>query len=416
MDYKTATEYINSFLVFGSKPGLERIALLLDKLGNPQNKLKFIHVAGTNGKGSICAYTASILQSAGYKTGLFISPYILDFRERFQINGEMIEESTLARLTEQLKAVVDTLNDQDKPTEFELITALAMMYFEAESCDVVVLEVGLGGRFDSTNIIPTPLCSVIASISLDHIAVLGDTIDKIAFEKAGIIKNGGKTVCYPIQQDSALNVIKSIASQRDNAFILPDVSSVQVTQQGFEGDKVRYGDLCFTLPILGKCQPYNAATAIEAVRCSGLKVSDEQIVNGIQQTQFPARCEVLRNNPLILIDGAHNPDGAYSLFELLTKTNTKPVAVMGMMADKDVDSVMSILAPCFDEIYTVTVSNPRSMTANELKEIAEKYCSKVTAFDSQQMAIDTALSLNKDLCVCGSFYLAADVRNYLKNR
>ena len=413
LDFNGAVAYIDSFLRFGSKLGLKHITMLLQKLGNPQDQLKFIHVAGTNGKGSTCAYIANILQCAGYKTGLFISPYVLDFRERFQINGQWIEKEKLAHYTSIVKAAVETMERQDWPTEFELITAIAFVYFLNEGCDVVVLEVGLGGRFDSTNVIKTPLCSVICSISFDHTDILGDTIEQIASEKAGIIKEGGKTVCYPQPFEAARKVIRKTAMNKHNAFVLVDPQQVRVESESLSGTKMQYRQFSLTLKLPGVHQPLNAATAIEAILQCALPVPDTAIETGIGQTVFPARCEVLRHQPPVILDGAHNLDGVTDLVGVLSQLEQKCVAIMGMMRDKDANGVLKILSPYFEKIITVTVSNPRSFSAAELKAVAQNYCSDVVAAPDVSSAAAMALCAGLPVCACGSFYFASEIRPFL---
>ena len=230
MTYDEAVKKINSLLVFGSKPGLERVSELVRRIGSPDKALRFVHVAGTNGKGSVCASLASVLTSAGHKTGLFISPFVIEFRERFQIDGEMIPYQTLADIVEEVFPVVEEMKSEGKIiTEFELVLAVALKWYEREKCDVVVLETGLGGRFDATNIIDTPLASVIMSISLDHTAILGDTCEKIAFEKCGIIKPGGTTVLYGEQPQGVTEVVRTVAEERSNRRVIASPSFVKKT-------------------------------------------------------------------------------------------------------------------------------------------------------------------------------------------
>lgn len=411
MNYNQALEYIDSFLVFGSKPGLERIRNLLNLLGNPQKKLKFIHVAGTNGKGSVCAYLSCILQHSGRKTGMFVSPFVIDYCERFQIDGKPVPHNELCAVTEQVKTVVDTLPSEFMPTEFEIVTAIGMMLFLRAKCDVVVLEVGLGGMYDSTNIIDTPLCSVIMSISLDHTKILGDTVEKIAEQKAGIIKQSGITVMYPKQPASAADVIESKAKKENNRLIVPNLNEYELISESLFGNTAVYKGLRFETGIAGEVQPLNAITAIEAVRAAFDGITDEDIICGIAAAKMPARCEAVEKSRPIIMDGAHNPDGVKSLVNMLNRFVKKPItAVIGMMRDKDVDTVLSELCVCFDEIYTVTVDNPRSMTADELAKAAAKYCGKVTAAKSVDSALKAALSGDNAVVICGSFYLMSEIK------
>ena len=414
MTYKQATDYIDSFLLFGSKLGLTRITKLLDDLGNPQDDLKFIHVAGTNGKGSVCCYAANILKNAGYKTGMFISPYIIDFRERFQINGEMISEDELIEIVSQIKAVVDTYPADEIPTEFEIVTAIGILYFYKNNCDVVVLEVGLGGRLDSTNVIKTPSVSVITSISLDHTQYLGDTLSQIAYEKGGIIKQNCPTVLYPIQKGEVFDKIEEICKAKNSSLTIPDKNAVKTVKEDITGDVINCCGIEIKLPLSGNVQKYNAHTAITAIKNSGFTVSDENIKNGIENAYFPARLELISKNPKILVDGAHNPDGVKALKKYIETYFDKPTAILGMMKDKDIDSVVSQIAPLFSKIYTVTVNNPRSISACELAQKVKQYCDDVTPFESVEPAIKTAKQENKDFCVCGSLYLSGEALKILK--
>lgn len=415
MTYKEVTEYIDSFLLFGSKLGLTRITKLLDDLDNPQDKLKFIHIAGTNGKGSTSCYCANILKSAGYKVGMFISPYIIDFRERFQINNKMISEQDLIHIVEKIKAVVDTYPKDEIPTEFEIVTAIGMLYFYESNCDVVVLEVGLGGRLDSTNVIKNPLCSVITSISLDHTEYLGNTLSQIAFEKGGIIKNNCPTVIYPIQEPEVFDKIREICESKNSKLAVVDKNEIVVLKEDVFGDKIKYKNLEFTLKIPGDVQKYNAVTAIKAIETCNLNVNSKNIIEGIESSLFPARLQLFSKKPKILLDGAHNPDGVKSLKSYIEKYFDKPIGIIGMMKDKDIDSVLSQIAPLFKKIYTVTVDNPRSITADELKEKTLKYCNDVTACNSLINAINMAKSASDDFVICGSLYLCSTALKELKS-
>ena len=414
MTYKQALDYIDSFLVFGSKPGLKRIRNLMKLLGNVQDSLKYIHVAGTNGKGSVCAYTASMLTAMGLNTGMFVSPYVYDYSERFQINSEPIPHDELCEIVDEVKSVIDKIDDELMPTEFEVVTAIGFLWFYRRKCDVVVLEVGLGGLYDSTNIINTPHCSVICSISPDHTAILGDTVEKIAEQKAGIIKPNGKTVMYPIQQSGARDVIVKTARDMNNKLIVPNVDSLKITVKDTIGTTAEYDGIRFTTGIAGEVQVYNAITAIEAVRAAFPNIPDEAVASGIAAAKMPARCEIIEQSRPIILDGAHNPDGVLTLKNYLADFVNPPItAIIGMMRDKDVESVLCELAPCFDKIITVTVDNPRSMTANDLAEIAKKYCGDVTAAESVKEAAKMGLSGMGPLVVCGSFYLMSQIRPLL---
>lgn len=404
MNYNEALKYIHSLLVFGSKPGLERISELLNKLGNPQDDLKFIHVAGTNGKGSVCTMLSKIYMKAGLKTGLYTSPYVVDFRERIQLNGEYIEKDVLAELCKQVK------NTNVVVTEFEFITAMAMLYFKRKKCDIVILETGLGGRFDATNVIKDNLASVITRIDFDHTAYLGNTLEKIAMEKSGIIKNG-PTVCYPLQEKQAEDTIKSFS----NKFILPKVDNLKILGSHDYGNRFIYNNEEYETSLSGVHQIYNALTVIETVKAAGISVSQNNIKEGIASATIPARLEVISQNPLVVLDGAHNQNGGKALAEFLKK-HKNPVAIIGMMADKDCDSFLETTLPFVKKVITVTVKeNPRTISAKELAHLASKYCKDVLVADSYKQAIEIASkSLEKSpLFVFGSLYLAGGIRDDL---
>ncbi len=398
-------------------PGLERIEGLCSMLGDPQDSLEFVHVAGTNGKGSTSTMLAGILTAAGYRTGLYTSPYVIDFRERIQVDGKMISEKDLADVISRVKPMAEEMNRQGlQPTEFEVITAAAFLYFKNCGCDRVVLEVGLGGRFDATNIIKNPLASVITSISLDHTAVLGDTVEKIAFEKCGIIKDSGIAVSYPEQPEGAMEVIKKTAEDHGKKLIVPDLTKLEIISEGIRGTDVRYRDLQFTVPFIGRHMVMNAVTAAETALNMGIDKSF--IPAGISGSVMPARMELVSEYPAVLIDGGHNEGCAEALKNTLQKfyKGKKILAVIGMMKDKDTDKYLSQTAPLFSRIITTRPDNPRSEQAEELKNTALKYCGNCTAEDDPRKAVDMACSETSDydlLVICGSFYLAGDVRKYI---
>lgn len=407
MNYNDALEYIHSLLVFGSRPGLERIGELLGKLGNPQDKLKFIHVAGTNGKGSTCTMLSEIYKCEGYKTGLYTSPYIVDFRERMQINGEYIPEDALARLCKRVKDTGVVV------TEFEFITALAFLWFAEEKCDLVVLEVGLGGRFDATNIIKSPLCSVIVKIDYDHTAVLGDTIEEITKEKCGIIKSGSPVVSYPLQQGSALQVILSY----NKGTVVPNTNEFSVISSDISGNVFIYKDVRYKTRLIGEHQIYNALTAIETVKASDVPVAQSSIISGIENANIPARLELISEKPLVFLDGAHNPDGAEVLSGFMKKYNGNICAIVGMMRDKNCEGFLKQVLRYCKSVVTVTVKeNPRSASADELAQISKKYCKDVlSAYDYlEAIELITEKSRGEDpVFVFGSLYLAGAIRDEL---
>ena len=406
-------------------PGLARMQNLCDHLGNPEKELQCIHIAGTNGKGSLAAMTSSILTAAGYKTGLTISPYVVDFRERFQIDGEMIPPRTLANLTEKVLDAIDAIEAEggEKPVEFEAVTALAFLWFAREKCDLVVLETGLGGRCDATNVVPHKLVAAITKIGYDHMEVLGDTLDKIAAEKAGIIKEGTVVVNYPDQPAEAMGPILTAAAEAHTSIITPDKDDLTLLRGKRLENRIDYGGYRAALGLPGTHQANHAPMAVEIAlalwREFGYDISDDAILQGLADARMPARIEVLRRHPLLLLDGCHNPDGAKMLAATLTRADFEEnlVGVLGVLADKDYKDMLSDLAPCFAKIYTVTPNCPRALSAEELQKEA-RFHTDAEAADSVADAIRKAVDYADEnnlagVVVCGSLYLAAEARPLL---
>ena len=406
-------------------PGLARMQNLCDHLGNPEKELQCIHIAGTKGKGSLAAMTSSILTAAGYKTGLTISPYVVDFRERFQIDGEMIPPRTLANLTEKVLDAIDAIEAEggEKPVEFEAVTALAFLWFAREKCDLVVLETGLGGRCDATNVVPHKLVAAITKIGYDHMEVLGDTLDKIAAEKAGIIKEGTVVVNYPDQPAEAMGPILTAAAEAHTSIITPDKDDLTLLRGKRLENRIDYGGYRAALGLPGTHQANHAAMAVEIAlalwREFGYDISDDAILQGLADARMPARIEVLRRHPLLLLDGCHNPDGAKMLAATLTRADFEEnlVGVLGVLADKDYKDMLSDLAPCFAKVYTVTPNCPRALSAEELQKEA-RFHTDAEAADSVADAIRKAVDYADEnnlagVVVCGSLYLAAEARPLL---
>ncbi|MEG1621198.1 MAG: folylpolyglutamate synthase/dihydrofolate synthase family protein [Oscillospiraceae bacterium] len=424
MTYQDAMDYIDNLVIIGKKAGLENIKMLLEEIGNPQIGLNFVHIAGTNGKGSTTAMTASVLKSSGYKTGMYISPFVIDFRERIQINDVMISQDDFLEAFEIVKPVVDKMNSKGEfPNHFEVITAVAMLYFKKMKCDIIVLEVGLGGRYDATNVIDTPLVAAITSISLDHTYLLGDTIAKIAYEKCGIIKENATVVSYPEQFHEALEVIKEVSKEKNAKLIIADKNEVQVAKISIDGIDVIFNKMQIRIPFIAKYQVNNFITAmaiIKELRNKGFVISDCNIKKGIEITKFPARMEVVSKNPTVIIDGAHNPDGALALSQALDCITDKKVAViMGMLKDKDYHSAVETIAKKASRFIAVTPNNPRAIGANELLEIASKFCENAYAEENLLLAYEKVLAnSNKDeiILICGSLYLASEIRNYILSK
>lgn len=415
MNFNQSVEYIHSLLTFGIQPGLERISILLDLLDNPQEKIKTVHIAGTNGKGSTSTHLANILTSAGYKTGLYTSPYVIDFCERIQIDGENIPKDCLAEIVTKVKSEIEKLNEQGIIiTEFEAITATAFLYFYEAGCDYAVIEVGLGGRFDATNVIKKPEAIVITSISLDHTKILGNSISQIAFEKCGVIKYKVPVITSHNQDNKALEIINRTATEKSCNLIIAKPEKTKVL---FESLMVRqiikfsYDGSEYLLKLMGEHQIENAVNVIEAARVLG--IDDRYIKEGLAKTTMLARMEIIGENPLIIRDGGHNEGCANALHDFLVKYNVKKINMLiGLMADKDVEGYVAKIAPLCKSIVTVTPSNPRALKSEELKKIAEKYCDNVKSINNPKEGYKYILSNSKEddtVLVCGSFYMMSDI-------
>lgn len=405
MNYGEALNYIHSLGKFSKPAGLDRITLALKRLNDPQNNFKAIHIAGTNGKGSVSAMLAKIFSTAGYKTGLFISPFIIDFRERIQINSEFISEEDLVKYSQR---VIDTGVEM---TEFEFITAAAFSYFSDKKCDIVIAETGLGGRLDATNTLNNVAAAVITKIGLDHIGILGDTVEKIAAEKCGIIKDCPVTVTSPNQRKSALAVIEG-SSKR---LVTPDLSQLTVLNCGENGSNIIYMNREYEISLVGEYQIENALTVIETVKASGYNIPYNTVKTALANTFFPARAEIISKNPLVVLDGAHNPDGAAQLAKILKEYEGKAVALIGVMRDKDYKAVLSATLPLCRAAVAVTVENmPRSLDGKTLARTAEEYCPAQTAENYDEAIRKAALTAGEDpVFVFGSLYLAGGIRQKL---
>ena len=430
MTYTQALDYIHSTCWKGSRPGLSRTVELTNRLGNPQNSLKFIHVAGTNGKGSTSAMLAAVLQKAGYKVGLYTSPFILRFNERMQINGRDIPDDELAEITEFVKPHAEAMTDT--PTEFELITAIALVYFSRNACDYVVFEVGMGGRLDSTNIISaeTVAASVITGIAMDHTAFLGDTPEKIAAEKAGVIKEGvpvvyggnhppvGKTLPSP-EAPSCSAVIREKADEMHSTYVETDhtkLANVRSDLFGADFDFGAYKNIHVSLS--GLYQPHNAAnvlTVIDVLRTRGLTIPETAIRGGLASVRWPARFEVLSKSPLVIADGGHNPEGIDAAIASVKAyfKEEKILLLTGVMADKDYTHMVSHMAEVAAQAFCVRPANDRALDPTAYAETfrkmgipAEGYA---TVAEGVKAAMEVAEREGKALLCLGSLYMYGEV-------
>ena len=422
MNYNEALEYIHSVVWMGSRPGLSRTVELLKLLGNPEKDIKFVHVAGTNGKGSTCSMLNSVLIEAGYNVGLYTSPYIVRFNERMQVNGEPISDNELAELTEIVKPLAESM--EDKPTEFELITALSFLYFKRHNCDVVVLEVGMGGRLDSTNVIESPLVSVITGVAVDHIAVLGSTVPEIAVEKAGIIKEG-RPVVYGGRDDSAFEVISKKAKECNSELTRTQIDTIKINSVGIEGISFDYsGYNNLEISLCGSYQPENAATVIETVRAlkeCGFEITESQLRAGLKNARWRARFEVLSTDPVVIFDGSHNLQGITGAVGSIKRFfgDNKVVLLMGVLADKDYRDMVALLAPLAERAFTVMPDSPRALKSDSLAKVFGDFGVNATPFDDIEQGVasayERAKTQNMPLVMLGSLYMYGDVYKAFKN-
>ena len=422
-----AVKKIHDFLKFGSVLGLERMTVLLEKLSNPHKDLKVIHVAGTNGKGSTCRYMYEALREEGYSTGLYTSPFLEVFNERIELNGKYISDEDLETYTdivlEKTKEMVD--EGYESPTEFEVVTAIAFLYFKEKHADYVVLEVGLGGRGDSTNVVEKPLASVITSISFDHTERLGHTIPEITSEKAGIIKKNVPVITGTDRADA-----QKVIEEKAESLNAPVYKSCDIKYEIIKEDlevcefSVKMHDrdyrICITMP--GHHQIQNAITALYTLLVlregGSLRISDESIKKGFRNARQTGRFEVLKKNPYIILDGAHNPDGTKVLKETVLKhfKHKRILITMGILADKDHELIDNMIEIGGDFVITEP-DNPRKMKASQLASIIEEKGGCCVTVPEPSEAVKYALSVkdNYDLLLfSGSLYLIGEIRGYLK--
>ena len=415
MTYEEAVAYIENYTWSKSRLGLERTETLLHMLGDPQKRLKFVHVAGSNGKGSTCAMLERILRAAGYRTGLYISPYIQDFCERIQLCGHNIPHDRLAAVTARVAAAADAM--EDHPSQFELVTAIGMIYFAEESCDIVVLEVGMGGSLDSTNVIDPPEAAVITNIGLEHTEYLGHTPAEIASTKAGIVKPGCVCVCYDSGEE-AVGAVRAACAERGVPLVLADFSRLERLDASVDGQRFSYRGEVYDLALPGRYQLYNAAVALEtvfALRTRGWTIGGGAVREGLSTVRWPARMEVLGREPLFLLDGGHNPQCAEALAESLRELlpERKAVFLMGVLADKDRERILDAVIPLASEFICLTPASERALPAAELATcLAERGCAARACADADggvRAALDAA-GRSGAVVAFGSLYLAGAIR------
>ena len=417
MNIQDTMAYIHATEWQGSRPGLERITALCRALGDPQKKLRAIHIAGTNGKGSTSAMLASILRAEGYRVALFTSPYIYTFGERMQIDGVPIPDGELCRVIEKIRPTVDAM--VDRPTEFELITAAAFVYFAEAEVDYAVIEVGMGGRLDATNVIDAPLLSVITGIALDHTAYLGDTVEAIAKEKAGILKRGSAAVCGMLDE-AAANVIFEIACSQDIYCGFADPAALKVKSVTPSGCKLSYRRRRgVRIPFAATYQPRNAALVLDAcdeLKKRGVRLSERSIRRGLRNVCWPGRFEYFSHTPDVVFDGSHNPEGiAAARDSIMALYDGKILLMTGVMRDKDFSSMIDTLAPMSAEVYCVRPDNPRAMDADALAAVWQEKGIAATRYPTVEEGMRAALTRAKEsglpLFILGSLYLYREAKD-----
>ena len=415
MTIQETLDFIHRTSWMKSRPGLERITELMHLLGDPQKKLRFIHIAGTNGKGSTTAMLTSVLRKSGYRTGMYTSPHLWRVHERFCVNGEDISDEELCSVAEEVRPLADQMEDQ--PTEFEIITAMALVWFARQQCDVVVWEVGMGGRLDATNVIDVPEVAVIASISLDHTSVLGNTEALIAGEKAGIIKPGCEAVLYG-QSPEVEDVVRRKCAECGVPLTITDKHQPAPEILGLEGQIITYRQRRLRLNLLGEYQHRNAGTVldtIDALRRRGFNIPEEAVEKGMAAAVWAARFELLQKEPPVLLDGAHNPDAVDQLARCLERylPGQKIGFVMGVMADKDYDFMIRRIAPLAAWFVVEAPEGDRALSAEQLQsKVAEIADVPVINGGSVENAVKVALERQDStpVCIFGSLYQAGTVR------
>lgn len=382
MTYKEARVYLDTVSKYGSVLGLDTIRELLCELGNPQDSLKFLHIAGTNGKGSVLAYTSTILSEAGYRTGRYVSPTVVSYLERIQVDGAWIDEDAFARLTEIVQNAIAHMETAGKPTPtvFEVETAIAFLYFKEKNCDIVVLECGLGGELDATNIIKNTVCAVFASISRDHLGVIGNTLAEIAQTKSGIIKPGC-TVITTVQKPEVLQILKMQADKNGCSLFVADKAEAVVSEESFMGQTITYKDFeNMHCPLAGRYQLDNAVLALEVIRqlpALGYPLSAEAIRRGLEKTFWPGRFTLLMQKPLFFIDGAHNEDAARRLRESAEAyfPGKRFIYIMGVFQDKEYEKIAAIMGPLAKSVHTVSLPDKnRTLPAPRLAKVMKENC------------------------------------------
>ena len=417
MQYEEALAWVHSLPRLCSAPGPQNERALLQALGRPQDALKFVHVAGTNGKGSAVLMLASVLKAAGLRVGATVSPFVLDFRERFQLNGEMISREACAGILTQVRGALEQMPpaQREQIAEFDAVTAAALLWFAQQRCDIVCLETGLGGRLDATNAVDNTLVACIMAIGKDHTELLGHTYAGIAAEKCGIFKPGCSVVAYPAQPEEAMRQIEACAAAAHCPLCVPQLEDFHFYRGRPFENRVNYGGYDLEVPFAGRHQAYNAAVMVQAALAlceHGFDISDDAIMQGIAAARNPARIEVLQRRPLVILDGMHNPDGARALADVLRAGRVQGLtAVMGVLQGKGEAEMLRALSPHLARVYAVQPSSPRALPAGQLAAAARQVCGQVSVWQDVPLAVQDALrTCQGGVLICGSLYLAAQVR------
>lgn len=399
--YRQAAEYMELLKGRGIVPGLDTMRRLAGKLGDPQDSLKFVHIAGTNGKGSVLGYVSTILKCAGYRTGRYQSPAVFSELEKFQVNGRSISKADYVRGLEAVRKAAEAMEEEGfpYPTSFEAETALAFWYFREKQCDIAVLETGMGGLLDATNIITTTAAAVLTSVSMDHMGMLGDTLAEIAAQKAGIIKKGCCVISTK-QKPEAMRVIEKVSREKGAVLRIADAAAARKVRYGLERQSFTYGDYeKLAVSLAGTCQIENAAVAVETIKAleeAGFFVTEKMLRKGLLETKWPGRFSVISRRPLFVIDGAHNEAAAQKLKESVTFyfTNKKIITIIGILKDKEYEKIVGLMAPLAAQVITVTTpGNKRAFPAYELAGVVRAYNPNVTAADSLQEAVEMSYLL-----------------------
>ncbi len=418
MDFTMAMDYIEEKNKLGSVPGLDNVKELLQRLDNPQNKCKCLHIAGTNGKGSIFSFVEEILLEEGYKVGRYVSPTIFTYLERFQINKEIIPEDEFANLLSIIKKHVDEMVEEglNSPTAFEIETALAFLYFSEKQVDYALIECGLGGLKDATNVIDTPIISVMASISMDHMEFLGSTQKKIAKHKVGIIKKNSMCVSYPQDRTVTKTIIEKCCKENTN-LVFVSKNDLEEISSSCDESVFRYKDRTYTIKLIGEHQLLNAATAIEVINNSGIKVKEKSIVKGLKNTVWKGRMTKVSEKPLIYVDGAHNEQAWKILKNTVNKyfTNRNIIYIIGVLRDKEYTKMIDTLKSTMSYAITVTPDTPRGLEKETLAKLISEACVPVATADTPDEAIalaKTQIKSDEVILVCGSLSFISDYLNY----